>query len=102
MEISKAALPPRQPVILPSDRSHPLFATYMNYRSGMSAQLVEADSFKTWLLHRDRDQRDAQLTALPEYRKFKQWMWDTRGGARECPAGNWPHNFNYWIEGGRW
>ena len=23
-------------------------------------------------------------------------------GARRCPAGGFPDNFNFWLDGGRW
>ena len=49
MEISRAALPPIQPNISATDRAHPRFGEYLNYRAAMSRQLVEADSFSSWL-----------------------------------------------------
>ena len=38
----------------------------------------------------------------PEYQDFTAWLRANKGGARPCPAGNFPHNFKFWMEGGRW
>lgn len=103
MDISAAALPPRQPAILPSDRQHPRFAAYMQMRAGFSAKLIEAPSFSDWLACEQRQARHDELAADPQFPAFQRWMRETRGGGRPCPAGNsFPANFTFWREGGRW
>lgn len=44
--------------------------------------------------------RDAK--AHPSYGAFMEWMTTNKGGARQCPKGDFPRNFHYWISGGRW
>ena len=44
----------------------------------------------------------AAALADPRYQEFMVWMRANKGGARPCPAGEFPHNFNYWQAGGRW
>jgi hypothetical protein len=38
----------------------------------------------------------------PISEKDRDWMQGSQAGARKCPAGVFPHNFYFWIEGGRW
>jgi hypothetical protein len=38
----------------------------------------------------------------PRYSEFQDWMVANQGGARKCPAGNFPDSFNFWLNGGRW
>lgn len=100
MDMHGAALPPRQPHISEADRAHPRFAEYQRYRSSMSALLVEADSFQSWLGSKEREARDAEIMAHPRFREFQQWMRDNKGGARMPCA--FPENFNRWLKGERW
>ena len=102
MDISAAALPPRSPHISAKDRTHPLFPIYDEYRRGMSRLLVEASDFSDWLYRYERDIQFAEIEKHPRMPEFQQWMRDNKGGARRCPAGVFPHNFNFWLEGGRW
>jgi hypothetical protein len=51
--------------------------------------------------YRKEKEASARL-ADPNYQEFMVWMRANKGGARTCPAGDFPHNFNYWREGGRW
>lgn len=102
MEMSKAAIAPRQPAIRELDREHPWFPIYMAYLASMSMQLVQADSFADWKRHREDAERDQHIQSHPRFKEFQQWMGDTKGGARKCPAGVFPNNFRFWLEGGRW
>ena len=102
MDISKAALPPRQPSINPADRAHPLFRVYDAYRTSCACRLIEADGFRDWLGQYERNLLEQRQKIHARYNEFVEWMRDTQGGARTCPAGRFPHNFNYWLEGGRW
>jgi len=43
-----------------------------------------------------------EQTNRPEYQGFMSWMRSEKGGARACPAGEFPQNFHYWLGGGRW
>jgi|ERR1019366_2515199 hypothetical protein len=102
MDISPACSPPIQPHISDADRSHLFFAEYMRYRSSMSRLLVEADSFSDWLYqHQSQKIRD-NATKHQRYPEFLGWMRHTQGGAKTCPAGNFPSNFQFWLDGGRW
>lgn len=102
MNMSKAALPPRQPLILEKDRKHPLFAAYEQHRSSCNRLLVEASSFADWLCQYEHDVANIRAAAHPKYSAFLDWMRDNQGGARKCPVGAFPHNLYYWIDGGRW
>lgn len=47
--MSKACLPPVHASISDSDRQHPRFNEYQNYRAAMGAQLVSCQPFESWL-----------------------------------------------------
>jgi ribosome-binding protein aMBF1 (putative translation factor) len=49
-----------------------------------------------------KEKAAAERLANPAFQSFKEWMKETKGGARKCPAGEFPDNFKYWCEGGRW
>lgn len=102
MEMSKAAIAPQQPPISAADRAHPLFNLYNQHRSWCSLQLVKADAFRDWLFQYERNLVNDAATKHPDYPAFMEWIVANKGGARKCPAGVFPHNFNYWREGGRW
>ena len=102
MHMSPAALPPVQPHISAADREHPLFALYMQHRSFCSNNLIQASAFDDWLYQYNRDLESTAQRSRPEYPAFIEWMNANRGGARKCPAGLFPYNFQFWIEGGRW
>lgn len=102
MDISAAAIPPRQPHISEKDRTHPLFSKYMSYRSAMTRQLVQADSFDNWLGQIEMAKRDAELAKDPQLKAFQQWMAETQGGAPGKTELRWPHNFHAWKNGTRW
>lgn len=102
MEMSRSALPPQQPPISEQDRSHPLFPIYHQHRSACQRLLVQADTFSNWLYQYERNLDRCNAASDPRYSSFLEWMRTNQGGSRTCPAGQFPHNFYYWIEGGRW
>jgi len=101
-KMSSAALPPRQPPVSEKDRQHPLFVLYSQHRSWCSSQLIEAPSFEDWFYQREQEMLRKSKTDDPRYPEFLEWMRENQGGARQCPAGNFPDNFDYWLNGGRW
>ena len=103
MDMSKAALPPRHGPILPGDETHPRFGEYRRYRSGLAAQLVEAEGFRDWLHQRETQAAHDDIARHPRFREFQTWMRATKAGGRRCPAGDaFPANFMHWLDGGRW
>lgn len=103
MEMSKAAIAPVQPHISDTVRAHPLFPLYRQHRSSMTMLLVQCASFEDWLYGYEDELRRANEAKHPRYPDFLAWMRANKGGARKCPAGNsFPHNFHFWLEGGRW
>lgn len=52
MDMSRAALPPVNAPINESDRKHPRFREYMEYRNGMARLMVNCESFENWLRSR--------------------------------------------------
>lgn len=102
MDMSKAALPARYGRASAQDEKHPLFPIYQRYRSSMSAQLVNSEDFRDWLYSYEQNLICEKAAKHNDYLKFMEWMKANQGGARKCPAGVFPHNFNYWLNGGRW
>lgn len=102
MDMSPAALPPIQPDIRESDRLHPLFVLYQQHRNVCTLNLLECESFADWLRCYERNLRDREIARHPRYQSFVEWMQTNQGGARKCPAGAFPQNFHFWLEGGRW
>lgn len=102
MDMSAAALAPRQPLISEQDRKHPFFHLYSRHRTNCSNLLIEASSFKDWLYQHEMHANDDEATKHPQYRTFMDWMRANKGGARKCPAGAFPGNFEFWCNGGRW
>lgn len=102
MNMSKAALPARYGHASAQDEKHPLFPIYQRYRSSMSCQLVNSEDFRDWLYSYEQNFICDNAAKHNDYPKFMEWMKANQGGARRCPAGVFPHNFNYWLNGGRW
>ena len=102
MNMSKAAMPARYGRASKQDESHPLFSIYQQYRSNMSRLMVDSQDFRDWLFNYETNLQNEQATNHPKYNEFMQWMVVNQGGARKCPAGMFPHNFHYWLRGGRW
>lgn len=102
MDMSKAAIAPRQPRISAQDEAHPLFPIYRQHRAFCAINLIEASAFTDWLYQYESNLRNERVAAHKRYPEFLAWMRANKGGARQCPAGQFPHNFNYWLEGGRW
>lgn len=102
MKMSPAALPPQQPLITEANRRHPLFPEYQEHRQFCIRNLIQADEFTNWLAQRERERHHDEIAQHPRFAEFQQWMRDNQGGARRCPAGSFPANFQFWLEGGRW
>jgi hypothetical protein len=102
MDMSKVALPARYGRASKADESHPLFKLYQQYRSGMSKLLVNSEDFRDWLYSYEANLVRDNAAKHADYPAFMVWMKANQGGARKCPVGTFPHNFNYWMAGGRW
>lgn len=102
MEMSAAALPPRQPLVTERERADPLFPEYARYRASMNSLLVEASAFADWKFQREQNAIRDTAAQHPLYPDFVAWMRETKAGGRSCPAGVFPDNFNFWLTGGRW
>lgn len=102
MNMSKAAMPARYGRATVQEEKHPLFPTYQQYRSGMSKLMVDSVDFSDWLFSYERQLEADNAAKHAEYPEFMKWMKINQGGARKCPAGVFPHNFYFWINGGRW
>jgi hypothetical protein len=100
--MSRAAMQPLLPPISPEDRNHPLFPSYMRQRENMAANNTELRTFKAWRLQQEAYQATMQAREHPQYPEFLQWMKEHKGGARPCPTGVFPRNFEFWLNGGRW
>ena len=57
MDMSAACTAPVHAAINDSERSHPKFGRYMQYRSAMTRQLVTCQSFASWLAQDDETER---------------------------------------------
>lgn len=101
MDMSAAALPPRQPSIPDTARSHPDFAAYQAYRTFCNRQMIEASRWEDWLAQREFHLRCAQIEKHSRFREFQTWMCQTQAGARKGP-GAFPDNFIAWLGGARW
>jgi len=102
MDMSRAALPARYGRASAQDEKHPLFPIYRQYRASMSMQLVNSEDFRDWLSCYEANLVRENAAKHEKYPDFMTWMRVNQGGARRCPAGCFPHNFNYWLNGGRW
>lgn len=102
MDMSKAALPPRAAHFTTKDEGHPLFPLYRQHLSSCRRLLIQASDFRDWLSQYERELVNQKAASDPRYPAFLEWMTKNQGGARTCPAGMFPHNFNFWNEGGRW
>jgi hypothetical protein len=102
MNMSKAALPQRYGQASAEDHKHPLFPIYRQYRASMTMLLVNSEDFRDWLHKYKQNEINLNFTRHKQYPNFMTWMKFNQGGSRKCPAGVFPHNFNYWLNGGRW
>lgn len=102
MDMSKAASPSRYGNASKADEKHPLFSLYRQYRSNMSRLMVNSEDFRDWLYNYEQNLIRDNAAKHPKYQEFMIWMKVNQGGARKCKAGVFPHNFYYWLEGGRW
>jgi hypothetical protein len=102
MDMHAAALPPHRPHISAAERAHPEFALYQRHLSDCSRLMIQADEFADWLGHRAAEAVRAAGATHQQYPVFMAWMRANQGGARHCPAGCFPANFEFWLGGGRW
>jgi hypothetical protein len=103
MDMSAAALPPRQPHISDAARSHPDFSAYMAYRSSCNRLMIEASRFDDWIAQRDHQKYLDDWSKHPLYADFLAWMRETKGGAKgKKSPGAFPENFKAWLGGARW
>lgn len=103
MDISKAAMAPHYGIASVTDRQHPLFPLYDQYRSNMSRLMVDASDFRDWLYQYERNLRNDNAAKDPDYPDFLAWIRETKAGGRKCPGGDvFPRTFHYWLNGGRW
>ncbi len=100
--MSKAASPARYGRASAQDEKHPLFPIYRTYRSSMSQLMVDSVDFSDWLFSYERNLEAENAAKHEKYSDFMKWMKSNQGGARKCPAGVFPHNFYFWMNGGRW
>ena len=102
MDMSAAALPPRSGIALPRDRQHPLFPLYEQHRASCQRLMIDASDFRDWLSCYERELESDNAAKHPRFGEFQAWCREVQSGRRTCPAGMFPHNFRFWLEGGRW
>lgn len=102
LDMSKAAIAPRQPILSAKERTHPLASEFEAYVRGMSRLGVQADPFSSWLASRDREAVAKSAEQHPRFPEFKTWMQANRGGESGRNPAPFPHNFNLWLLGHRW
>lgn len=102
MDMSAAALPPRSGYYTRENEKHPLFPLYRQHLSSCARLMIDASDFKDWLFQYERNLESDNAAAHPEYPAFLAWCRETRSGRRTCPAGVFPQNFYFWLNGGRW
>ena len=73
----------------------PLQAKRFQIVSGERTLMVGPECYK-------KEKAAIERNSNPDYQNFMAWMRANKGGARPCPAGEFPHNFKYWLDGGRW
>lgn len=100
MDMSAAALPPRSGTYLPTDMQHPLFPLYREHRSSCQRLMIDSSDFRDWLFQYERNLQSDNAAKHPRFAEFQAWCRETQSGRRRCPAGCFPHNFNFWLEGG--
>lgn len=49
MDMNPACTPPTQPAVSATERAHPRYAEYEQYRAAMSRQMVTGATFARWL-----------------------------------------------------
>lgn len=82
--------------MLRCDMCHkPLQSKRFQIVSGTRTLTVGPDCYK-------KEKEAADRLRDPDYQNFMAWMRETKAGARPCPAGQFPNNFKFWVEGGRW
>lgn len=102
MDMSAAALPPRSGISTKTDEAHPLFPLYRQHKASCQRLMIDSSDFRDWLFQYERNLENDRIAAHPRFREFQLWCREVKSGARRCPAGAFPHNFKFWLEGGRW
>jgi hypothetical protein len=102
MDMSAAALPPRSGIVTEVERKDPLYLKFQQYQASCRKNLIDCPDFADWKAAEQRQAELAEISRHPQFPAFQQWMRDTQGGARKCPAGSFPENFFYWLDGKRW
>lgn len=102
MDMSAAALPPRQPHIPENARSHPDFMEYMSYRSGCNRLMIDASRWEDWLAQRAFRAELDDWSRHPRFKAFQAWMFENKGGDRKRNPAAFPENFKAWLDGARW
>ena len=90
------------PSIDPKDRENERFPIYNKYRNACIKHDIECEGFATWLALNERLEKDKTFSANSQFSGFRQWMVAEQGGSRRCPAGIFPENYLFWVNGGRW
>lgn len=109
MDMSQAALPPRSGSYSRADEQHPLFLLYRQYRSSCQRLMIDCSDFRDWLSCYEAERERDNAAKHPRFYEFQAWMRETQAGRRACcpsrdlPRGlSFPHNFKFWLDGGRW
>jgi hypothetical protein len=109
MDMHAAALPPRSGSYTKHDEAHPLFPLYRQHLSSCARLMIDASDFQDWIYQHNRQVEDEAAARHPRFAEFQAWCREVKAGARKCcptkdnPGGLcFPHNFRYWLDGGRW
>lgn len=87
MNMSQACTPPINAELCDSDKNHPRYNEYLNYRAAMARQLVYCGSFKNWINQLERSEaNEAREKKYPRelaaYRKYLRSYHDQHGNHR--------------------
>ncbi len=101
MDMSPAALPARYGIATKADESHPRFADYRAYRSGMSLLMVDSADFRDWLASTERQESLDDEAKHPRFVEWQQYFRRNKlGGLKTLPNGQpnaFPFNFRFWL-----
>ncbi len=100
MDMSVAALPPRTGRASEADRAHPLYREWQRAEANNARLMIDGQNFRDWLYQREQAAMRDDWAKHPRYAEFLDWMRANKGGARGKL--NFPENFKFWLDGGRW
>ena len=100
MDMSAAALPAHSGRASAADRAHPLYNEWRKAESFAQRQMIDGQDFKNWLYQREQAAYRDDWAKHAQYPAFLSWMRETKAGGRGKL--NFPENFKFWLEGGRW